>query len=47
MPQQFMALLSYRGKEILIPINDAFVQDIDPEKGLLYMDLPDGLLDVF
>jgi len=45
MPQQEMAFLTYKGREILIPLNEQFVQRVDAEQRRVYVDLPDGLLD--
>lgn len=45
MPQQEMAFLTYKGREILIPLNEQFVQRVDAEQQRVYVDLPDGLLD--
>lgn len=45
MPQQEMAFLTYKGREILIPLNEQFVQRVDADQKRVYMDLPDGLLD--
>lgn len=33
-------------KELLIPIQETFVQAIDEEKRVIHMDLPEGLLDI-
>lgn len=45
-PQQIMAVVSYAGKEIFIPLNDVFIKAIDQAKGTILMELPDGLLDL-
>ena len=45
MPQQEMAFLDYRGREVLIPLNAQFIVSIDEKNRQLLMDLPDGLLD--
>lgn len=45
-PQQLMAILTYKGKEILIPLNDAFILHIDEEARRIAMDLPEGLLEL-
>ena len=34
------------GNEILIPINDHFIEKIDREKSIIYMQLPEGLVEV-
>lgn len=46
MPQQIMAVVEYEGKELLIPLNDQFIQAVFPEKELIQMDLPEGILDL-
>lgn len=46
LPQQTIALVSYQGKTIMIPINDHFVVDIDDAKRSLHMRLPEGLIDL-
>ena len=45
MPQQEMAFLDYKGREVLIPLNAQFIVSIDEKKRTLLMDLPGGLLD--
>lgn len=45
MPQQEMAFLQYKGREVLIPLNEQLILRIDEEKRSVYMDLPEGLLD--
>jgi len=47
MPQQYFAVVQYKGNEALIPINDQFLIGADPEKQILDMDLPEGLLELF
>lgn len=47
MPQQYFALVHYKGAEALIPINDEFLVGADPDEKILEMDLPEGLLDLF
>lgn len=47
MPQQYLAVVQYKGREALIPLNDQFITGADPEAGVLEMELPEGLLDVF
>lgn len=46
MPQQMMAVVVFRGREILIPLNEQFIVTADTEQSVLHMDLPDGLLDL-
>ncbi len=39
--------LQYLGKEILIPAQTPFIQEVDQDKRIIYMILPEGLLDLF
>ncbi|MCE2790591.1 MAG: hypothetical protein LW630_11860 [Saprospiraceae bacterium] len=43
-PSQLMAIVPLKGKQILIPLNEAFIEKIDSSRKYLYMNLPDGLL---
>jgi 16S rRNA processing protein RimM len=45
-PQQVMAVLDYQEKEILIPLNDEFIQSIDQKNKGILMNLPEGLLEL-
>ncbi len=45
-PQQIMAVVDYKEKEILIPLNDVFIQNIDQQKQVIGMKLPEGLLEL-
>jgi 16S rRNA processing protein RimM len=46
-PQQFVATVSYKEKEILFPLNDDMIVEIDEDAGTLLVDLPEGLLDIY
>ena len=46
-PQQFVATLIYKEKEILFPLNEDIIIEIDNEVNTLLVDLPDGLLDLY
>lgn len=46
-PQQFVATVSYKSQEVLFPLSDDFIEEIDEEKKELHINLPDGLLDVY
>lgn len=46
-PQQFVAVVPYKFREIMFPLNDEFIVEIDEEEGMLYVSLPEGLLDVY
>lgn len=45
MPQQEMALLHHKGREVLVPLNEHFIRSVNDESKTVHMDLPDGLLD--
>lgn len=46
-PQQFVATVLYKEKEILFPLNEDFIVEIDSEGNTLTLDLPEGLLDIY
>ncbi|WP_343530417.1 ribosome maturation factor RimM [Pedobacter sp.] len=46
-PQQFVATVNYQNKEILFPLNEDFIVEIDDEDNILTLDLPEGLLDIY
>ncbi len=46
MPQQEMAQVTFRGKELLIPLHDTLIEDIDAKGSMIVMDLPEGLLEL-
>jgi 16S rRNA processing protein RimM len=46
-PQQFVATVSYQNKEVLFPLNEDMILEIDEERQTLLIDLPEGLLDIY
>jgi 16S rRNA processing protein RimM len=46
-PQQYIAVVSFRNREIMFPLNEDIIQSIDEEAGIVEIALPDGLLDVY
>ena len=46
MPQGPMLAVDIEGRERLIPYDEAFVELVDPEAGVILVDLPVGLLDI-
>ena len=46
-PQHFVATVSYQNKEIMFPLNEDMIIEIDEDEGTLLVDLPDGLLDIY
>lgn len=46
-PQQFVATVSYKEKEVLFPLNEDMIVEIDEEAKTLLVELPEGLLDLY
>jgi 16S rRNA processing protein RimM len=46
-PQQYIATFLYKNKEVMLPLNDHFIQKIDRKNQLLYVHLPEGLLELY
>ena len=46
-PQQDVAAVAYKSSELLFPLNDDFIVEIDKENNLLKVDLPEGLVDIY
>jgi 16S rRNA processing protein RimM len=46
MPQQEMAFLRFKGREVLVPLNAGLILRVDQIQRIVHMDLPEGLLDV-
>jgi 16S rRNA processing protein RimM len=46
LPQQEMAIVEYKGKELMIPLHDQLVEKLDGKNKKLLLRLPDGLLDL-
>lgn len=46
-PQQFVATVMYKETEIMFPLNEDFIVEIDEEGKVLTVDLPEGLLDIY
>lgn len=45
--QQFVATVKYKEKEVLFPLSEDFIIDINAEDKTLVLSLPDGLLDIY
>ncbi|MEM9832196.1 MAG: ribosome maturation factor RimM [Bacteroidota bacterium] len=43
---QDLIIMAYQGKEVLIPINDDLVPKVDKTQQIVYVKLPDGLLEL-
>lgn len=46
-PQQYIAVVPYRFREIMFPLNDDIIKEIDEDGKILKVALPDGLIDVY
>ena len=46
-PQQFIAVVPYKFTEIMFPLNEDIIQEIDEEASILKVILPDGLIEVY
>ncbi|MBV8388633.1 MAG: 16S rRNA processing protein RimM [Mucilaginibacter sp.] len=47
LPQQYIATVNYQNREVLFPLNETIIKGIDLEGGEVYVDLPEGLLDIY
>ncbi len=46
MPHQEMAVVVYRGKEVMVPLNAHFLKQVDTQAKKVSVDLPEGLLEL-
>ncbi|MEO5911188.1 MAG: ribosome maturation factor RimM [Pelobium sp.] len=46
-PQQFLATINYKGNEVLVPLNEAFILEIDIPNKKISFELPEGLLELY
>lgn len=46
-PKQFIATVTYKNCEVLFPLNEEIIKGIDVVKGIVLVNLPDGLLDIY
>lgn len=47
LPQQTMLVAHYKQQQIMIPLVEAFIHDVDEEKEIIYLSLPDGFLEIY
>ncbi|MBL0341764.1 MAG: hypothetical protein IPP71_12985 [Bacteroidetes bacterium] len=47
LPEQPVASILYKEKEVLFPIISVFIERVDRVNRILYVHLPEGLLDVY
>ena len=46
-PQQLIATVTYKDCEVLFPLHEEIIKGIDVVKSIVFIDLPDGLLDIY
>jgi len=46
-PQQLIALINYNGTEILVPLNEETVKNVNPFTHTVTLELPRGLIEIF
>ncbi len=47
LPEQLLAKVFQKGSELLIPLSPQTIEQIDKDKKIIYVALPDGLLDLY
>ena len=47
MPQQFIATVDMDGKEMMFPLSEDLILDIDVDEEIIEVDLPEGLVDLY
>jgi 16S rRNA processing protein RimM len=47
MPMQVLARLTYKEKEVLLPLNEQSLVKVDKKNQIVHVDLPEGLLDIY
>jgi 16S rRNA processing protein RimM len=45
-PQQLMAVIEWKGKEFYVPLHEQLISSIDRKEKIIYMKIPEGLLDL-
>jgi 16S rRNA processing protein RimM len=44
---QHIFIIDLNGKEVLIPVNDSFIENVDRETKTLHFDVPEGLIEIY
>lgn len=47
LPKQYIASIDFKGKEILFPLHQEFIKNIDSKNRIIEVDLPEGLVDLY
>ncbi len=45
-PQQEMAVIDHKGKEIMVPMNENFIQEIDEDNKVILVTLPEQMIEI-
>ena len=45
-PQQLMAVIQIANREVLVPLSDQLITEISKEEKTIFMDIPEGLLEL-
>ncbi len=46
-PQQFIAVVSYKFREVMFPLNEHIIKSIDEEESIVEVALPEGLMEIY
>jgi 16S rRNA processing protein RimM len=46
-PHQLLCRIEIKGKEVLIPVNESFLQKINHAKKQVHVELPEGLIEIY
>ena len=47
LPQQTMLVTHYKEQQVMIPMVEAFISDVDENKEIIYLNLPEGFFDLY
>lgn len=47
LPQQTMLVTHYKQQQIMIPLVEAFIHDVDEDKEVIYLQLPEGFFEIY
>ncbi len=46
-PQQFIAVMPYKFRQVMFPLNEAILLEINEEEGTVLVELPEGLIEIY
>jgi 16S rRNA processing protein RimM len=47
LPQQTMLVTHYKEQQVMIPMVEAFIHDVDEEQEIIYLNLPEGFFELY